>query len=244
MKLLFLGNSFSDDTIQYVYEIAKSLKIKKMEVYCLYIGGCTLQMHYDNLLENKKAYEFRYYENNCWNTKYNVSIQDVLASYKFDYINLQQSSPNTGKIETYDVLKDLIKQLKKYHKGQFSFLLTWPYETNADHPNFIDYDNNRDYMYKQITNTVKKVIVGNNDIVKIIPSGTAIYLTKDTSIKAYRDGYHLSFDYGRYISSLCFIDTFYEINWKKVYRLENISIKEFNEIKRIVTKSIKAQFVD
>lgn len=245
MKVLFLGNSFADDTIQYVNEIASSLKIKKLEVYCLYIGGCSIDYHYENLLENRHNYEFRYYEDGIWKTQYAVSIQDILNKYRFDYISLQQASNFSGKAETYQNLNNLIKKLSKFSKAQFCFLQTWPYSYNSDHPNFGDYQKNVDFMYHMICQAEKEIVVTNDKIVKIIPSGTAIYLASKTIIKdkIYRDGFHLSFDIGRYISSLCFIDSFYSIDWRKVYQIDNLNKKDFKEIKKVVNVAIKCHFV-
>ena len=50
MKLLTVGNSFSDDAMEYVWQIASALGFKKIELGNLYIGGCSLATHRENAL--------------------------------------------------------------------------------------------------------------------------------------------------------------------------------------------------
>ncbi len=57
MKILSIGNSFSQDAHRYLYEIAKKDGVDVKPVN-LYIGGCSLRTHYINMLENKKHIPF------------------------------------------------------------------------------------------------------------------------------------------------------------------------------------------
>ena len=59
IKILSIGNSFSQDAQHYLHRIsvAAEMPIKSVN---LYIGGCNLRMHYFNMLENEKAYRFEY----------------------------------------------------------------------------------------------------------------------------------------------------------------------------------------
>ena len=55
MKILAIGNSFSQDATRYLREIAKS-NGDKIKVINLFIGGCPLYKHYLNILQNKESY--------------------------------------------------------------------------------------------------------------------------------------------------------------------------------------------
>ena len=44
LKILTIGNSFSDDTMQYLYKVAKSAGVEKIKLGNLYIGGCSLDL--------------------------------------------------------------------------------------------------------------------------------------------------------------------------------------------------------
>ena len=59
LKILAIGNSFSDDTMEYVYQIAKDLGVENMVLGILYIGGCTLDTHWSCANEQKPSYEYR-----------------------------------------------------------------------------------------------------------------------------------------------------------------------------------------
>ena len=50
MRSLSIGNSFSQDAYGYLHQIAASLGIE-WECVNLYIGGCSLQYHAENLRE-------------------------------------------------------------------------------------------------------------------------------------------------------------------------------------------------
>lgn len=45
ISVLIIGNSYSDDTIDLAYEVAKSAGINKIEIADLYYGGCSIDQH-------------------------------------------------------------------------------------------------------------------------------------------------------------------------------------------------------
>ena len=73
MKILSIGNSFSQDAQRYLHRLAKhdGVNIKTVN---LYIGGCPLRKHYLNILDDKSAYSFEF---NGENTGLFVSIRQV-----------------------------------------------------------------------------------------------------------------------------------------------------------------------
>ena len=82
--------------------------------------------------------------------------------------------------------------------------MTWAYQSNSSHKEFPNYGSDQMQMYNAIVSTVQSVIVPNSVFSGIIPSGTAVQnlrtsLYGDTLT---RDGYHLSYDVGRYIAGL------------------------------------------
>ena len=56
LKLLTVGNSSSDDAMEYVWQIASALGFKKIELGNLYIGGCSLATHRENALSGAEVY--------------------------------------------------------------------------------------------------------------------------------------------------------------------------------------------
>ena len=61
LKVLAIGNSFSSDATEYLWNIAKDGGVEKIIIGNLYIGGCALDKHYTNIKSNAGAYT--YYKN-------------------------------------------------------------------------------------------------------------------------------------------------------------------------------------
>ncbi len=59
LKVLAIGNSFSEDAIEnYLYDLAKASG-KEIIIGNLYIGGAPLSLHVENAQANKNAYSYR-----------------------------------------------------------------------------------------------------------------------------------------------------------------------------------------
>ena len=85
MKVLSIGNSFSQDAQRYLHEIAKNDGVDLNSVN-LYIGGCSLETHYHNIIENKANYGL---EINGKATNAYTSVKDALLKERWNYITLQ-----------------------------------------------------------------------------------------------------------------------------------------------------------
>ena len=49
MRILAIGNSFSQDAFKYLHKVAEAAG-KEVTTVNLYIGGCTLERHWNNVL--------------------------------------------------------------------------------------------------------------------------------------------------------------------------------------------------
>ena len=85
MKILCIGNSFSQDATRYLSRIGKAAGTG-IKTVNLYIGGCPLKTHYFNVLEDQPAYAFEF---NGENTGIKVSIKTALMSDEWDVVTLQ-----------------------------------------------------------------------------------------------------------------------------------------------------------
>lgn len=204
-SILFIGNSFSDDTIEYMHNVASSLGIG-LTINNLYIGGCTLDVHYNNLLNNFASYEYRYWNGTKWDSKYGYKISTALKQEKWDFISLQQGSGSSGIYSTYSHVEDCINLIKKdlidVDHTQFIWNMTWAYQQDSTHGEFINYNNDQMIMYNSIISCVQKL---NRDIFKVIvPNGTAIQNARTSYLgdTLTRDGFHLNVGPGRYIAAL------------------------------------------
>ena len=102
IKILAIGNSFSVDAMEYVYQIAKQVGYEEIVLGNLYIGGCSLQTHAGNLRSKTRGYTYYYNNKGAWLNKGSANITETLDSEEWDYISLQQVSGNSGMPETYE----------------------------------------------------------------------------------------------------------------------------------------------
>ena len=77
-KVLAIGNSFSVDAMQYLYGLAKDAGYTDIVLGNLYIGGCTLETHANNIGTGKAAYEFYTNKDGKWTSRKNATIAEGL----------------------------------------------------------------------------------------------------------------------------------------------------------------------
>ena len=94
MKILAIGNSFSQDATRYLQDIAASAG-ENLFVRNLYIGGCTLEQHVGTLAKSTPSYDFYLNKGGKW-TKTRGTIPDGLRYADWDVVTLQQASGLSG----------------------------------------------------------------------------------------------------------------------------------------------------
>lgn len=202
LKILAIGNSFSQDATAYLYDIAKADKLE-IKVVNLYIGGCSLETHWKNIESDAAAYD---YELNGQHTGRKISIKEALLEEDWDYVTLQQVSSTSGQLETYYPYIKLVSAYVRQHAPAAKLLLhqTWAYEIDSDHGAFINYHNNQQEMYLALTHAYGEV---SKDLsIPIIPCGKVIQQLRSSTLFDYanggvslcRDGFHMNLIYGRY----------------------------------------------
>ncbi|MDY6367679.1 MAG: DUF4886 domain-containing protein, partial [Clostridia bacterium] len=217
LKILAIGNSFSIDSMEYVYSIAKFAGYDEIVLGNLYIGGCSLQTHANNVKNDTRAY--RYFKSNpqTWmmtetgtSESSFISISDVIGTETWDYVSLQQNSDNSGRAETYDEsLNNLINYVKtNTPQAKIVWHMTWAYPHNSAHYAYKNYyGQNQMTMYGGIINAVTTKIVPNSDIYCVLPVGTAVQNARTSFIgdNFSRDELHLSVDTGRLLAAMTWV---------------------------------------
>ncbi len=224
MKILSIGNSFSQDAHRYIYELAKQ-DGTRLKTANLYIGGCSLRKHYLNILDNNQAYLLEY---NGQNTDVKVSINQLLASDDWDVITLQQVSSGSVSFETYTPYIEFINEhVKRYcPKAKVYLHQTWAYEDGSEKLKSVEYDSAKAMIEdaKQAYLLALKAIGADG----IIPSGQAMYNALQMGIgKIHRDTTHASFGAGRYLLAL---------TWYKALTGKDISNNCFNDFDEPVSE--------
>lgn len=242
LKVLAVGNSFSNNTTEYLYDIAKAEGMTDVVIGRLYISGCTLAMHVENALGNKPAYT--YYKNNSgkWNQMDAVTLLYALQDEQWDIITLQQGSGSSGMADTYtqsiDSLMAYVNENKTNPNAQLVWHMTWAYQEGSTNAAFPRYDSNQLTMYNAIVNAVQQVIVPNPQIHSVIPVGTAVQNARTSFIgdNLTRDTYHLN-DLGNVLGAY----TWFSVFTKKP--LDAINVTEVGN-KLTLTDNDKAAIID
>lgn len=206
LKVLAIGNSFSNDTTEYLYDIAIAEGMTDVVIGRLYYGACSVQQHAAYAKDNKPVYV--YYKNNSgyWDKTPDATMLQGLQDEDWDIITLQQASGISGVPDSYDgCLDQLIKYVNEHKTNPDAKLvwnMTWAYQSDSTHKDFERYGNKQEVMYKAITDTVNNVILPKEDFTVVIPAGTAIQNARTSQFgdTLTIDGYHLG-SLGRLITA-------------------------------------------
>jgi len=213
LKVLAIGNSFSDDAMQHVYQIAADAGVKKIVLGKLSIGGCTLARHYNFAKENLAEYTYYKNTNGVWTSQPNKTMLYGLQDEDWDIITIQQVSSLSGVVSSYleeDVLPFLtqyIHENKTKRDAKLVWHMTWAYQHDSTHDAFPRYNRNQLDMYNAIIQAVQEAIVPNESFAFIIPTGTALQNLRTSYIgdTLTRDGFHLSYNLGRYVAGVTWL---------------------------------------
>ena len=110
MKILSIGNSFSQDAQRYLHQIARADGVN-IEAVNLYIPGCLLSHHYRNMLSEEEAYKI---EINGMHSGFDVSMKEALLNRDWDVVTIQQGSLKSACYEAYQpYLNKLVEYVRE-----------------------------------------------------------------------------------------------------------------------------------
>lgn len=207
LRILAIGNSFSQDAVeQYLYELFKTTG-QEVVIGNLYIGGCSLEKHYNNIKGDKAAYEYRKVVNGQKTNLSGVKISTALEEEPWDYVSIQQVSGLSGQFETCTpYLPEILNYVRSHSKFDVKLIWhsTWAYSKDSTHGDFPKYNKDQMTMYNAIVEVGQKVMANTSySFDLLVPSGTAIQNGRTSSLgdTFNRDGYHLEVNYGRYTAA-------------------------------------------
>ena len=200
LKILAIGNSFSQDATRYLKGIADADSYP-MKVVNLYIGGCSLERHYNNMIADAKEYS---YELSGKATGNMVSIKDALTEDVWDIVTLQQVSSKSFDFNTYEpYLSALAAYVREFApKAKLYIHQTWAYEDGSDKLYNVAGFNTSRAMLEGIERSYG-IAREKISAYGIIPSGKLFGDLLDAGIqKVHRDTFHASLGLGRYALGL------------------------------------------
>ncbi len=106
IRILSIGNSYSQDALMYVPFILRNMGINaEIQIGILMQGGSSLRNHVDNFNNEATNYIFQLYNGGkTWSSINNKTIQYVLDNYEWDFVIMQQVSGSSFKWSTYQPL--------------------------------------------------------------------------------------------------------------------------------------------
>lgn len=244
LKVLAIGNSFSEDAIEnHLSDLARAEGLNVI-ICNMYIGGCSIERHVNNLRGNIPDYRYRKIgADGKMKEEYGYTLEKVLSEEDWDYISLQQVSSLSGIPESYALLPELVDFVKARVPSDavLMFHQTWAYSPNSEHGGFVSYDRNQMKMYEAIVAAVWQE-VPKLGIKLIIPSGTAIQNARTTSLgqDLTRDGFHLSLPHGRYIAACTWLEAVLGVNpVGNKYQPEGMTAQECKLAQKAAHKAVK-----
>lgn len=208
VKILAFGNSFSEDALEYLWHICRSAGVKEVVIGNMFVGGCSLDMHWDYMSNETSAYTYYKNESGIRQTNAGTTAQEALLDEDWDIVTIQQQSSQGHEQQYYTHLSDILDYLQKHATNpdvKFYYHMTWAYQQDSTNPAFPVFNSDQMTMYRAIVDFTRDYVTDSR-IVDVIPSGTAVQNVRTSSVgdTLTRDGYHLSFDLGRYIAGLTY----------------------------------------
>lgn len=248
LRLLAIGNSFSEDALEnYLYELA-STSGKTIIIGNLYIGGAPIHLHVKNATEDNKKYSYRKTNlDGKKTTTKDVSIAEAMQDEHWTHISLQQASPLSGQ---YDKIMESLPQLLSYVRGvaptgtKIVYHQTWAYQQDSPHKGFANYNNDQKTMYQAIADATKH-IANSGEFAYVVPAGTAIQNARTSSQgDTYtRDGYHLELAFGRFTAACTWYEKLFNLDVRKnPYKPESVSDLQAKIAKDAAHKAVKKPF--
>lgn len=199
MQILSIGNSFSQDAQSRLHAIAHA-DGARLDSYNLYIGGCSLERHYRNMLGDFREYTL---EMNGTSTGFSVSMKEALLNRDWDVVTLQQVSSLSDRYDTYqpylDALCDCVRKCLPHTK--IVLHQVWAYEQGSERLEHMGYSNQAD-MFRAQTDAFERACNAVHPDGSIRSGELFQRLWQAGVTKLHRDTCHASLGVGRYALGL------------------------------------------
>lgn len=179
LKVLGIGNSFTVSLKDYFVPVVESAGCE-VDIEYIYIGGCPLKKHWNNIEKEETDPDFKYFKNKNASGEIiaSYSYKDKLLSKKWDIVTIQQASHDSWKYETYmPYAKNLYDYIKK-HAPQAEVMIqqTWSYRFDDNRLTTWKIDQNE--MFNKLFEAYNKTAKELN--ITVIPVGSAVQLVRET----------------------------------------------------------------
>lgn len=205
IKILSISNSYGKNALWQLYDIFQMEGVKKVDIAVMYIAGCSIDKHWDNIQNNAAEYEVFRNNNGTWTSTKNCTIDSLLAEGDWDVITTQNSSGLSGKTDGYKNLNNVADYIKsKCPSSTLIWHLIWGYQSGSQWLTPSNYNGDEKLMFESIVNCTNDIVVPSKKFDSVAPVGTAVVNARSSGLKNIvhdADGSHLSEELGYYIAA-------------------------------------------
>ncbi len=234
LKILAIGNSFSDNALKYLPALAKELGIEEIIVGKLYRGSCTIDRHWSDAQAGANYERFDLNTGSGWVSQSTKTLIHALKLYDWDIITMQQASGYSGLPSSLGNLQNLIDYVnenKTNPDAKLYWHMTWAYSQFTTHSGFANYNKDQMTMYNAIVDLSKNHVLTNEAFTGIIPAGTAVQNYRDKDINEpsiestyiTTDGYHLR-NYSEVLTAMTWLRTLTGLSLDKINCMSDTSL--------------------
>lgn len=213
LKILAIGNSYTEDGTSYIQEILDSTDIERTSysVYTLTRGSSSLEYWVSVLNSSKKVNAVRVAGKNSDILTKEATLVDIL-SQPWDVIVLQQFSAYAVYYKTYNPSLRILLNAINEHCPNSNVAIAWQmipaYGKDCPQNGFMVGD-----MRWQMIVQATQSMIERDGLHIIIPTGTAIQLARRSSLEnkydLTRDNIHLCYGVGRYIAACTWVESLF-----------------------------------
>ena len=213
IKILAIGNSFSDDVVEQELHGLFAGVGQKVIIGDAYVAGCPLKKHNTNAKSDAATYSYRKIVDGVKKTTASTKLSTIMADEDWTYISLQEGAGyhgfyNTTYKGTYHSMEpdltDMINYVKaKCPNAKLIYHAPWAAQKDYKEVKFSYYGYDQDVMYKMIISATQEVLKAHPEFVIYMNVMDAIQNLRSSYIgdNVTRDGWHLNYTVGRYTAS-------------------------------------------
>ena len=210
MKILSIGNSFSEDAQAYLKGVCDAAGVDIYNVN-LFVGGCTLLRHYNNM--TRDIPEYRLDICGVATDRY-VTIREALGMEEWDVVTLQEASGRSAEICHFEpYIYELIKYVRELcPRAKIALHQTWGYGEKLLHRMKHIGCYSSEEMSRRVGEVYREVMRRTGADI-LIPSGQVFseLYSKGYTVH-HEDGQHSGRGLGRYALALCWCRVLFGIN--------------------------------
>ena len=246
LRILAIGNSFSWNAVEQNLSAIALADGKCAIIGNMYIGGCSLERHWNNAQTDNTDYSYRKINQyDVKTTTKGVTLAQALSDEPWDIVSFQQASHFSGFPETYEpYLTELIAyvQARVPAGTKLVWHQTWAYAKTSKHSAFPKYDKDQDKMYAMIMAACAKACKEHN--LTVIPCGTAMQDLRGTFVgdNVTKDGFHLN-NLGCYTAACTWYQTLFgESVVGNAFRPQYLTEEEVTAAQKAAAAAVKKPY--